>query len=70
MKARKPIRSEMGWSTVDKIVVRGHDLPNVLAEDLTFGPFSGPPAVQLRLAAEQPPEQAVSIRHRGVRDRR
>ena len=25
--ARKPIRSDLGWSTTDKIVVRGKDLP-------------------------------------------
>ena len=28
MKERKPLRSEMGWSTTDSITVRGFDLPN------------------------------------------
>ena len=37
MKTRKPIRSEMGWSTVDKIVVRGHDLPNELIGKIDLG---------------------------------
>src|SRR3984885_15460409 len=37
MKARKPIRSEMGWSTIDKIVVRGHDLPNELIGQIDLG---------------------------------
>jgi citrate synthase len=30
MKSRKPLRSQMGWSTPDQIVVRGHDLPGEL----------------------------------------
>ena len=37
MKTRKPLRSEMGWSTVDKIVVRGHDLPNELLGKIDLG---------------------------------
>ena len=37
MKERKPIRSEMGWSTIDKIVVRGHDLPNQLIGKIDLG---------------------------------
>ena len=37
MKARKPIRSQMGWSTTDKIVVRGHDLPNELIGHIDLG---------------------------------
>ena len=37
MKKRKPIRSEMGWSTIDKIVVRGHDLPNELIGKIDLG---------------------------------
>lgn len=37
MKPRKPIRSQMGWSTTDKIVVRGHDLANELIGHIDFG---------------------------------
>lgn len=37
MKSRKPIRSQMGWSTADKIVVRGHDLPNELLGHIDLG---------------------------------
>ena len=37
MKARKPIKSQMGWSTADKIVVRGHDLPNELIGHIDLG---------------------------------
>lgn len=37
MKGRKPIRSQMGWSTADKIVVRGHDLPNELLGHIDLG---------------------------------
>jgi hypothetical protein len=35
------------------------DLPAMLDPDPTFGPFSGPPLVELRLSAEQPPEQGL-----------
>jgi citrate synthase len=37
MKARKPLRSEMGWSTTDRIVVRGHDLPGELIGHIDLG---------------------------------
>jgi citrate synthase len=37
MKTRKPLRSEMGWSTPDRIVVRGHDLPNELIGHIDLG---------------------------------
>src|SRR5258708_32474619 len=37
MKARKPMRWQMGWSTTDKIVVRGHDLPNELIGHIDLG---------------------------------
>lgn len=37
-----------------------HDLPAVLAPDLTFGPFSRPPLVELRLSAEQPSDQIAA----------
>ena len=30
MKERKPLRSEMGWSTTETITVRGYDLPSQL----------------------------------------
>lgn len=34
---RNPISSEMGWSTTDRIVVRGHDLPSELLGHVGFG---------------------------------
>ena len=34
---RHPISSQMGWSTADKIVVRGHDLPSELLGHVDFG---------------------------------
>jgi citrate synthase len=37
MKMRKPLKSEMGWSTADSIVVRGHDLPNELIGHIDLG---------------------------------
>ena len=37
MKARKPLRSQMGWSTPERIVVRGHDLPNELIGHIDLG---------------------------------
>lgn len=37
MKTRKPLRSEMGWSSVDRIVVRGHDLPAELIGHIDLG---------------------------------
>jgi citrate synthase len=37
MKARKPLRSEMGWSAADRIVVRGHDLPGELLGNIDLG---------------------------------
>ena len=35
--ARKPIRSELGWSTADRIVVRGKDLPGEILGHLNLG---------------------------------
>jgi citrate synthase len=37
MKPRKPLRSQMGWSSTDKIVVRGHDLTTELIGHISFG---------------------------------
>jgi citrate synthase len=37
MKPRKPLRSQMGWSNTDKIVVRGHDLTTELIGHISFG---------------------------------
>jgi citrate synthase len=34
---RKPIRSEMGWSTADRIVVRGKDLPGEILGQFNLG---------------------------------
>src|SRR5688572_13627196 len=35
--ARKEIRSDIGWSTVDRIVVQGKDLPNEILGHLNLG---------------------------------
>jgi citrate synthase len=35
--ARKPIRSDLAWSTVDRIVVRGKDLPGELIGSVNLG---------------------------------
>jgi citrate synthase len=35
--ARKPIRSDLAWSTVERIVVRGKDLPNEILGHLNLG---------------------------------
>jgi len=35
--ARKPIRSDLGWSTVDRIFVRGKDLPGEILGTLNLG---------------------------------
>ena len=35
--ARKPIKSDISWSTVDRIVVRGKDLPNEILGHLNLG---------------------------------
>ena len=35
--ARKPIRSDLGWSTTDRIVVRGKDLPGEILGHLNLG---------------------------------
>ena len=37
MRQRKPIRSDLAWSTVDRIVVRGKDLPNEILGHLNLG---------------------------------
>ncbi|HEX4411317.1 MAG TPA: citryl-CoA lyase [Xanthobacteraceae bacterium] len=37
MKKRKALTSEMGWSTPDRIVVRGHDLPGELIGNIDLG---------------------------------
>jgi citrate synthase len=34
---RKPLRSQMGWSSPDRIVVRGHDLPGELLGHIDLG---------------------------------
>ena len=33
----KPLRSDLGWSTADKIVVRGKDLPGELLGKINLG---------------------------------
>ena len=37
MRRDKPIRSELGWSTPDRITVRGKDLPNEILGHLNLG---------------------------------
>jgi citrate synthase len=34
---QKPIRSDLGWSTSDRIVVRGKDLPGELIGKINLG---------------------------------
>jgi len=36
-KKRRPVRSDLAWSTVDRIVVRGKDLPNEILGHLNLG---------------------------------
>src|SRR5688500_19992426 len=35
--ARKPIRSELGWSSAERIVVRGKDLPGEILGHVSLG---------------------------------
>jgi len=37
MRKSKPIRSEMGWSTTDRVIVRGHDLCTELLGRMNLG---------------------------------
>jgi citrate synthase len=37
MKPSKPLRSELGWSTPDRITIRGKDLPNEILGHLNLG---------------------------------
>ena len=37
MAERKKLRTEMGWSTADRIVVRGRDLPGEILGKLNLG---------------------------------
>jgi citrate synthase len=37
MKTRKPIRSDLAWSTVDRIVVQGKDLPGEILGNVNLG---------------------------------
>jgi citrate synthase len=37
MKSKKQLRSDMGWSSTDRIVVRGHDLPSELLGHIDLG---------------------------------
>ena len=37
MRTRKPIRSDMGWSTSDRIVVCGLDLPKEILGKVSLG---------------------------------
>jgi citrate synthase len=37
MRQKKPVRSEMGWSTTDRIVVRGTDLVNEIIGKVSLG---------------------------------
>lgn len=39
-RTRQPIRSDIAWSTRDRITVRGHDLPGELLGHLDIGAFS------------------------------
>lgn len=45
----KPIRSDIAWSTRDRIVIRGHSLPDEILGKLSLGDFS-----YLQLTGEMP----------------
>jgi len=53
---RKPITSKMGWSTPDKIVVRGHDLPSELLGHVNFGDMA-----YLEVMGELPTAEASAV---------
>jgi citrate synthase len=55
MRQQKPLRSEMGWSTPDKITVRGRDLCNELLGKIDLGGMAW-----LELTGRMPtPQEAV-----------
>jgi citrate synthase len=53
---RKPLRSEMGWSTADRIVVRGHDLVQDLIGQVSLGGMAF-----LELTGRLPSDQELAV---------
>lgn len=56
MKQRKPLTSEMGWSTPDRIVVRGYDLPGELIGHIDLGGMAF-----LELTGRKPTTQEADV---------
>jgi citrate synthase len=56
MKQRKALSSEMGWSTPDRIVVRGHDLPGELIGNIDLGGMAF-----LELTGRRPTDQEAHV---------
>ena len=55
MRQNKPIRSDMGWSTPDRIVVKGRDLVNDIIGKVSLGDMGW-----LEITGELPtPQQSV-----------
>lgn len=54
--SKKRLRSEMGWSTTDRIVVRGHDLVNELLGKVSLGDVA---FLELKGRLPTPQESAV-----------
>jgi citrate synthase len=55
-KARKPLKSAMGWSSPDRIVVRGHDLPNDLLGKIDLGSMAF-----LEITGRRPTQQEAEV---------
>lgn len=56
MRQTKPLKSDMGWSTADKIVVRGHDLCTELLGKLNLGDMAF-----LELSGRMPTAQESAV---------
>ena len=56
-KTRRPIRSEMGWSTAERIVVRGKDLPSEILGHFNLGALA---FLELTGRAPSAPEMSES----------
>jgi citrate synthase len=56
MRTHKPLRSEMGWSTRDRIVVRGHDLCTELLGTIDLGGMAF-----LELTGRRPSAQEAEV---------
>jgi citrate synthase len=56
MRQQKPLRSEMGWSTPDRVVVRGHDLCTDLLGKMNLGDMAF-----LEISGRQPTPQQSTL---------